>query len=249
MFQPTFVQKHFSIPTQLVIESMNSANISEIKKVIQKIMNEDKPKTVKQLIKKTMAITGKKEEEIYLAIQELEKTDIIKLGSPKIIRELPKTVEEYLFRNKYFVLEFWILSFLICAFVPVGLFVSSDSSFSFLRIIFGILFGLFIPGWTITNLIFPRLYENIDQLERVLLAVSLNIGIIIFSGLILNAIWLIDSVPFVIFVGVFSFFIHLSSVIFRILLGSNTIKAKSKMVLTKLSKINIFKNKVKKDEI
>lgn len=227
---------------------MNSVDISEIKKVIQKIMNEDKPKTVKQLMTKTIAITGKEDHEIYLAIQELEKTNIIKLGSPKITRDLPKSVHEYLFKNKYFVVEFWTLLILIIIFVPVGLFIPVDSFFSFLRIIFGVLFGLFIPGWTITNLIFPRLYENIDQLERVLLAVGMNIGIIIFSGLILNAIWLIDSAPFVIIIGSFSLFIHLLSVTFRILLGSNIIKAKSKIFLAKLTKISFFKKKVRKDE-
>ena len=227
---------------------MNSVDISEIKKVIQKIMNEDKPKTVKQLVTKTVTVTGKEEREIYLAVQELEKTNIIKLGSSKIKRELPKSVHEYLFRNKYFVVEFWTLLILISMFVPVGLFIPADSFFSFLRIIFGVLFGLFIPGWIITNLIFPKLYENIDQLERVLLAVGMNIGIIIFSGLILNAIWLIDSAPFVIIIGSFSLFIHLLSVVVRILLGSKTLKVKSKKILTKLSEISFFKNKVRNDE-
>ncbi|MCG3225134.1 MAG: DUF1616 domain-containing protein [Candidatus Heimdallarchaeota archaeon] len=227
---------------------MNSVDISGIKKVIQKIMNEDKPKTVKQLVTKTVTVTGKEEREIYLAVQELEKTNIIKLGSSKIKRELPKSVHEYLFRNKYFVVEFWTLLILISMFVPVGLFIPADSFFSFLRIIFGVLFGLFIPGWIITNLIFPKLYENIDQLERVLLAVGMNIGIIIFSGLILNAIWLIDSAPFVIIIGSFSLFIHLLSVVVRILLGSKTLKVKSKKILTKLSEISFFKNKVRNDE-
>ncbi|MHA1201195.1 MAG: DUF1616 domain-containing protein [Candidatus Heimdallarchaeaceae archaeon] len=227
---------------------MNSVDISEIKKVIQNIMNEDKPKTVKQLVTRTITVTGKEEREIYLAIQELEKTNIIKLGSPNITRELPKSVHEYLFKNKYFVVEFWTLLVLIGIFVPVGLFIPADSFFSFLRIIFGVLFGLFIPGWIITNLIFPRLYENIDQLERILLAVGLNIGIIIFSGLILNAIWLIDSAPFVIIIGSFSLFIHLLSVGVRILLGSKIIKVKSKSFLTKLSEISIFKKKVRNNE-
>jgi uncharacterized membrane protein len=211
-------------------------------------MNEDKPTTVKQLITRTIAVTGKHERDIYLVIQELEKTNVIKLGSPKITRELPKSVHEYLFRNKYFVVEFWTLLILISMFVPLGLLIPADSFFSFLRIIFGVLFGLFIPGWIITNLIFPRLYENIDQLERVLLAVGINIGIIIFSGLILNAIWLIDSAPFVIIIGSFSLFIHLLSVVVRILLGSKTLEVKSKRILTKLSEISFFKNKVRNDE-
>ena len=121
---------------------MNIVDISEIKKVIQNIMNEDKPKTVKQLMTRTIAVTGKEEREIYSAIQKLEKTNVIKLGSPKITRELPKSVHEYLFRNKYFVIEFWTLLILIGTFVPVGLFIPIDSFFSFLRIIFGVLFGV-----------------------------------------------------------------------------------------------------------
>ncbi|MBY8999973.1 MAG: DUF1616 domain-containing protein [Candidatus Heimdallarchaeota archaeon] len=220
---------------------MNSDNVLEIKKIIQKIVNEEKPKTVKQLINKTAIITGNDEQEIYFAIQELEKNKIIRLGSPTLLRELPTTVNEYLFRNRYFSIEFWIIIFLICAFFPVGMLIPADSSFQFLRVIIGVLFGLFIPGWTITNLVFPKLYEKIDQLERVLIAVGMNIGIIIFSGLILNEIWLIDSVPFVIIIGSFTFLMHLLSVTVRILIGSNKIQIK-------LPKISTLRKKVRKDE-
>ena len=220
---------------------MNSDNISGIKPVIQKIINEEKPKTVRQLVNKTIAITGKNEEEIYFAVQELEKDNVIQLGSPKITRDLPSTIREYLSKNKYFSIEFWTITFLICIFFPIGIFIPSDSPFQFLRLIIGILFGILVPGWTITNLVFPKLYETIDQLERVLIAIGMNIGIIIFSGLILNEIWLIDSIPFVIIIGSFTFLAHLLSVSLRILIGSNKIKIK-------IPKMNIFKKKVVKDE-
>jgi uncharacterized membrane protein len=204
-------------------------------------MNEDKPKTVKQLIEKTQETTGENDKEIYLAIQELEKNNLIKLGSSKIKRELPESLEKYLFGKNYFVIEFWVLTILICTFFPIGLLIPADSTFFFVRIVFGVLFGLFIPGWTVTNLIFPRLYENIDQLERVLIAVGINIGIIIFSGLILNDVWLIDSISFVLTIGIFSIIIHILSTILRILIGSKVIELEYGKIRKKVARINIFK--------
>ncbi|NPD87949.1 MAG: DUF1616 domain-containing protein [Asgard group archaeon] len=200
---------------------MNKQETNGLKKIIQKTLADEKPKTVRELVKKTIDLTGKSKEEIYSLIQELEKTKTIRLGSPKIKRILPETLYSFVFKLHYFSIEFWLIGFLILIFFPIIIFIPPDSPILFLRVIMGILFGIFIPGWVITNILFPRIYEKIDQTERVLISIGINIGISIFTGLILNTVWIIDSIPFVIVIGCLTIVALLISTAIRILLGSN----------------------------
>ncbi|MCG3215154.1 MAG: DUF1616 domain-containing protein [Candidatus Heimdallarchaeota archaeon] len=215
---------------------MSNYDKSETRKEIQKILVEEKPKTVRELVKKTVVTTGKEKEEIYQIVKKLEKERIIKLGSQKVDRTLPTSISEYLFKIHFFSIEFWSILLLTCIFFPIIILINPESPFLFLRVIWGLLFGLFIPGWTITNLIFPKVFELIDQFERALIAIGVNIGISIFTGLILNNVWIIDSIPFTITIGILTFVILILSVILRILIGSNKIQFK-------MPKIKLFKKK------
>ena len=203
---------------------MNEQELNGLKKIIQKILAEEKPKTVRELVEKTRNITGKSKEEIYGLIQDLEKSKIIYLGSPKIERTLPISLSSYILKLHYFSVEFWLIILLTSVFFPTIILIPSDSSFLFLRVIMGLLFGIFIPGWAITNIFFPRIYETIDQLERVLISLGINIGIAIFSGLMLNTVWIIDSLSFVVVIGSLTIIALLISTIIRILIGSGKFK-------------------------
>jgi len=212
---------------------MSKEDTNTIEKVVQQILLEEKPKTVKKLIERTIELTSKDKYEIFLVVQELEKTRRIHLGSPKIIRKLPENILEYFLKINYFSIEFWVIFLLTALFFPIIILIPEESSFLFLRVIFGFMFILFIPGWSIANLFFPKLYETIDQFERVLIAIGINVGIAIFSGLILNEIWIIDSIPFAIVIGSFTFVVSLLSALLRIYIGSN----KSKKLLASFEKI------------
>jgi uncharacterized membrane protein len=192
-----------------------------LEKIIQKILTDEKPKTVRELVKKTVDLTGKSKEEIYGLIQELEKVKVIQLGSPNIERNLPETLSGFLFKVHYFSIEFWLIGFLTLIFFPIILLISPNSPLLFMRVIVGLLFGIFIPGWVITNILFPKIYEKIDQTERVLISIGINIGISIFTGLILNSVWIIDSMSYVIVVGCLTIVCLLISAVIRILIGSN----------------------------
>lgn len=196
-----------------------------LKKIIQKILSEEKPKTIRELVKKTIDSTGKSKEEIYGLIQDLEKENIIRLGSPRIERILPDTIISYLFKLHYFSIEFWIIVLFTSIFFPIILLIPPDSPMLFLRVIMGTLFGILIPGWVITNIFFPKIYETIDQTERVLISMGINIGISIFTGLVLNTVWIIDSLSFVVVIGSLTIVSLLVSTAVRILIGSNRIKS------------------------
>jgi uncharacterized membrane protein len=203
---------------------MNKQETNGLKKIIQKISAEEKPTTVRELVKKTIDLTGKSKEEVYELIQNLEKVKIIRLGSPKIERTLPENFSSYVFKIHYFSIEFWLICFLTLIFFPIIIYVPPDSPLLFLRVIMGFLFGIFIPGWVISNIFFPRIYETISQIERILISIGINIGISIFTGLMLDTVWIIDSMPFVIVIGCLTIVTLLISSSIRVLLGASKIR-------------------------
>ena len=93
--------------------------------------------------------------------------------------------------------------------------------------------GILLPGWVITNLIFPKVYETINQFERILLSLGISIGIAIFSGLILDDVWIIDSFALTTTIGSFSLFILIISLLNRILIGLE----KYRNIINKISQV------------
>ncbi|OLS32817.1 MAG: hypothetical protein HeimAB125_05100 [Candidatus Heimdallarchaeota archaeon AB_125] len=215
---------------------MNNSKSSSVEKTVQKILTEEKPKTVRKLIQRTLELTEAEEKQVFQIIKDLERKNAIQLGSPKITRNLPKSFSEYLFKHHYFSTEFWVILSLCSLFFLTVLLIPETSPVLFIRVIIGGIFGIFVPGWVITNLIFPRLNETIDQYERILLSLGINLGIMIFSGLILNQIWVIETPSFVITIGSLTLFVLFSTILLRILIGTGRLDFD-----ISLSRFNIFK--------
>ncbi len=215
---------------------------SKVKEVITKILTEEKPKTVRKLTERAVELSKKDKKLIYSLVREMEREGKIRLGSERIERKLPDTFSQYFLQIHYYSLEFWTLMVLSAIFFLSVLLIPQNSPFYFLRVFMGIIFGVIIPGWAISNVIFPKLYETIDQIERTLLAIGINIGTMIFGGLILNQIWAIENLPFVIVLGSLTIVASIASVIIRILIGSEKLT-----ILHLQFKDRIFK-KGEKDE-
>ena len=215
---------------------MNNSKSSSVEKTVQKILTEEKPRTVRKLIQRTLELTDADEKQIFKVIKDFEANKVIQLGSPRITRALPKSISEYFLKMNYFSIEFWVILSLCLFFFLSVLLIPDTSPVLFIRAISGGIFGILVPGWVITNLIFPRLYEAIDQYERILYSLGINVGIIIFAGLILNQVWVIETLPFVIIIGSLTLFILLSTVILRLLIGTGRLKFD-----ISLSRFNFFK--------
>lgn len=201
-----------------------------VKETIEKVLTEQKPKTVKKLVLRVSELTEIAEEDIYNIVRELEKDNKINLGFPKKQRELPKKISNYLFKMHYFSIEFWLIFILSLIFLGLGFTTGNIPFLHFLKSIFGGIYIMIIPGWTITNLFFPQIYEVIDQIERILLSLGVSIGISIFSGLLLNKVWIINSIALTITIGCFSLVLLVFSVVIRLFIGSQ----KSKVVLDRI---------------
>lgn len=202
-------------------------------------MIEEKPKTVKKLSERTAELSKTDRITVYNIIREMENEGEIHLGSVKIERKFPSTFSQYFLQVNYYSVEFWILISLSILFFLTVLLISKDSPFYFLRVIMGIIYGLIVPGWAISIVIFPKLYEIIDQIERTLIAIGINIGTIVFGGLILNQIWSLDNKAFVITLGSVTIVATILSATIRIMMGSGKLS---------LENLKIKKMTFKKDE-
>ena len=209
---------------------------SKVKQIIQKILTEEKPKTVRKLSERVIELSKKDKLFVYNIIREMENKGEIHLGSAKIERKLPKTIKQYFLEVHYYSLEFWILFGLSIIFFLVVLLISTDSPLYFLRVIMGIIYGIVIPGWAISNVIFPKLYETIDQIERTLLAIGINIGAMIFGGLILDKIWAIENLAFVITLGSLTIIALILSALVRIIIGSEKVSLENLRIRCKIFK-------------
>ncbi|MFC2017873.1 DUF1616 domain-containing protein [Chloroflexota bacterium] len=78
----------------------------------------------------------------------------------------------------------------------------SISSPTWLRVIFGLPFILFFPGYTLMAALFPR-KEGLGYTERLVLSFGLSIAIVPLIGLMLNYIWRIDLYPILISLSFF----------------------------------------------
>jgi len=93
--------------------------------------------------------------------------------------------------------------FLIIAAITILLaiiIVSLDSNV--MRIILGLPFLLFFPGYTLVAALFPR-KSDLDGIERVALSFGLSIAVVPLVGLILNYAWEIKLYPILISLAVF----------------------------------------------
>ncbi len=66
----------------------------------------------------------------------------------------------------------------------VMLFTSLNVNLSAFRLLFGIPLAFYLPGYTLTELFFPR--YQLDWLERLLFRIGMSICIVIFAGFLLN---------------------------------------------------------------
>lgn len=206
---------------------------AKTKQLIQKILTNERPNTVRRLVHLVQKKTDLEITEIYGAIRQMEKEKDIHLGAPRIERKLPSTLTDFFLRFHYYSIEFFIISLFTLIFFPLVLLVQEGSPISFLRTIIGLLFCLLIPGWTFANLLFPRLYETIDQFERILLALGVNIGIVIFTGISLDTYWVIDDYSFVVSIGLVTIVLLLLSSALRILIGSGKLETVFNKVILK----------------
>lgn len=135
----------------------------------------DKRYTVKDIIDYVkVADLSIAKDEIKNAIKELEKEGKIELYEPKF----EGSFFQYLFSiNTLF--TFW-LTVIVTGITLLSIYLLS---IPIIRIVIGGMFVLFIPGYALINLLFPKMR---DVIETIALSIGLSLAIVPLIGLILN---------------------------------------------------------------
>ena len=167
----------------------NNPSVNELALTIIKIVNEEKPQTVKQLVTLVEEKLSLSEEKILDAILELQSQGKIRLNNPS--QPASPKAETYIRTGK--ALWYWV-TIAIAALTVVTVFTIPEDTYplSYLRNALGIIFVLWLPGYTCIKALFPAALpikassENMDSIERVALSIGMSLALTPIVGLVLN---------------------------------------------------------------
>jgi hypothetical protein len=164
-----------------------------LSQIIQNTVKSQHPQTVKQLATTLMDDSSIEEAEFVATVKTMANNGTLTLGPPSYDVE---TVLDYLFT---FTLSGWLwvsfltitLSLLAVSFIP------DVFPLDAIRWVLGSIFVLYLPGFSLIRLLFPK-GKEIDSLERFALSIGLSLALVPLIGLVLNfAPWGIRLAPIV----------------------------------------------------
>jgi len=148
---------------------------------IIRIVKERKPHNVQELVTLVKETLPLSEEKILAAVLKLQCQGTIKLDNPP----LPASPKPALW--------YWV-TIAIATITVAVVFTVPESLYpwSYLRNALGIIFVLWLPGYTIIKALFPTQVpiktstETLDSIERIALSLGMSIAIVPLIGLLLN---------------------------------------------------------------
>ena len=155
--------------------------MKSLNKIILEIVETKQPENVRELIRLVQEQVGASLDDITREVRDLQQKGLVVLEEPTIPI---KCFSDFLSSRKS--LWFWVtigLAFL--AFVSILFFPETGTSLSYLRYAFGFLLAVFLPGYCLTETLFPR-KNAIDEIERVTLSVGLSFAVTALVGLFLS---------------------------------------------------------------
>ncbi|MCW4003167.1 MAG: DUF1616 domain-containing protein [Candidatus Bathyarchaeota archaeon] len=157
-----------------------------LSKAILRIVNDQKPDTMRQLVYLVSKETGVAEEKIVTVIQKLE--DEKKIEFAELL--FPQALNEYVFsfRGTWF----WLtISLLIVATFSIFMIPENFFPLSYIRNFFGLLFVLYLPGYSLIKTLYPISVPlktsslTLDSIERIVLSLGLSLAVTPIVGLML----------------------------------------------------------------
>jgi hypothetical protein len=167
----------------------NNLPIDELTLTITKLIDKRKPQNVKQLIALVTEELPLSEEKILDAVLKLQSQGKIKLGNSSV-HASPKLATYMKTGN-----ALWYWATIAIATITMAIVFTVPEDFypwSYLRNALGIIFVLWLPGYTFIKALFPAQVpiktstENLDTIERIALSLGMSIAIVPIIGLLLN---------------------------------------------------------------
>jgi hypothetical protein len=171
-----------------------------LSETIQNVVKSQHPQTVKQLATALMADGRIEEAEFVATVKRMANDGALTLGPPSYDVE---TVLDYLFT---FTLSGWLwVSFLTITLSLLAVSLIPDLfPLSIVRWVLGSIFVLYLPGFSLIQLLFPK-GKEIDSLERFALSIGLSLALVPLIGLVLNFTpWGIRFAPIIASLGTFT---------------------------------------------
>jgi len=156
--------------------------MKSLDKLILQIVETKQPQKVKELIQLVQEQSGANLEEIKKEIKSLQEKGLIKLEEP--VAAAPRKFRNVLVSRKN--AWFWtIISLALLTFVSILLIPETGTPLSYLRYVFSFVFVVFLPGYCLTEALFPK-KQALDEIERVTFSVGLSFAVTAIVGLFLS---------------------------------------------------------------
>ena len=156
--------------------------MKSLDKLILQIVETKQPQKVKELIQLVQEQSGANLEDIEKEIRSLQEKGLIKLE--EAIAATPKKFSNVLVSRKN--AWFWtIISLALLTFVSILLIPETGTPLSYLRYVFSFVFVVFLPGYCLTEALFPK-KQALDEIERVTFSVGLSFAVTAIVGLFLS---------------------------------------------------------------
>ena len=155
--------------------------MKSLNKTIMEIVETKQPKNVRELVQLVQEQVGGSLDDITREIRDLQEKGLVVLEESTISIE---SLSGFLSSRKS--LWFW---FAVClallAFVSILFFPETGTPLSYLRYVFGFVLAVFLPGYLLTETLFPR-KNAVDEIERLTLSIGLSFAITALVGLFLS---------------------------------------------------------------
>ena len=149
--------------------------------VILEILDTKQPENVKKLVKLVQEQVDAKLEDIEKEVKSLHRKGLVSLEAPTQNKE---SFISFLSprRSRWFwiIIATSLLSFASIMFIP-----ENGTSLSNLRYVFGFVLVAYLPGYCLTETLFPRA-DALDIIERITFSIGLSFAITALVGLFLS---------------------------------------------------------------
>lgn len=176
-----------------MIMTKKSANCiltnEEKEQIIIETIKTQKPETNQQLINVLQEKISMTPEEIIETLTQLKNQNKIRFGKREEI--FIATLSSYVFSRKA---EWYWITIALSLATVLAMFTIPDAAYPliYFRMMLGIVFVLFIPGYSLTKVLFPLKLpmltssEEMDKVERFILNIGLSIALVPIVMLLLN---------------------------------------------------------------
>ena len=155
--------------------------MKSLETVILDILDATQPKNVKELVQLVQEQTDAKLEDIEKAVKSLHQKGLVALDEPAPHKEKLGTFPS-LKEGRWF----WIaIGTSILSFISILAIPETAAPLSYIRYIFSFILVAFLPGYCLTEALFPR-NDSLDTIERLTFSIGLSFAVTALVGLFLS---------------------------------------------------------------